>query len=306
MRHETAGDPMSGLKWTRKTTAKIAEALNQLDVSVSPKTVARLLKKMNYSLRVNHKKRSFGSSPDRDEQFRYLNHLRGWFTGRGEPVISVDTKKRELIGEFKNPGVTWEREPIAVKDHDFRTEALGVGIPYGIYDLQANRGHVFIGVSYNTPEFAVDSIQSWWSLEGRARYPSAAKLLILADSGGSNGVTPRLWKLALQQRLCDRHGLCVTVCHYPSGASKWNPIEHRLFGEISKNWAGKPLDSYETMLKYIRTTKTESGLRVRARLVTKQYEKGRKVSDAEMREMQIARPKKLIRWNYTLRPSVEM
>ena len=201
---------------------------------------------------------------------------------RHVPVISVDTKKKELVGAFRNPGAKWGRSPERVKDHDFRSEAEGLAIPYGIYDPRANAGTVFVGQTADTPAFAVDCIEKWWRTEGCKHYPEAKALQILADGGGSNSSTARAWKYNLQHRLCNRHGLRVTVAHYPPATSKWNPIEHRLFCEVSKNWAGRPLDSYETILKYLRTTRTATGLRVRAHLARKTYKTGIKVTDAQM------------------------
>jgi hypothetical protein len=303
MEMDTAGDPISGLRWTRRTTGKIADELRSSGIRVSPETVARLLKEMGYSLRVNHKKISNGSSADRDEQFTQIAKLRRRFIRNGNPIISVDTKKKELVGRFKNPGVAWRHEPIEVNDHDFRSDAIGIAIPYGIYDLRANQGMVFIGTSYDTSEFAVDCIHKWWINEGRTLYPNSRKLAILADAGGSNSATRRAWKLNLQDKLCNRDGLVITVAHYPSGASKWNPIEHRLFSEISKNWSGMPLDSYETILKYARTTRTSTGLRVRAQLVSKRYAKGIYIDDAQMQEISIQRHEPLPKWNYTICPN---
>lgn len=302
MKHETAGDPMTGLRWTRKTTEKIARELGALGLGVSARTVARLLKQMGYSLRVNHKKIANGSPKERDEQFARIAELREGCARHRSPIISVDTKKKELVGCFKNPGVAWNREPVEVNDHDFRSHALGMAIPYGIFDLQANRGTLFVGTSYDTPQFAVDSIEKWWRTEGAKRYPKARRLAILADGGGSNGATCRAWKYGLQNALCNRHRLAVTVAHYPPGASKWNPIEHRLFSEISKNWAGRPLDSYEAILKYIRTTATSTGLRVRAHLVRQPYVKGIKIADTQMRDLSLESHEPLPKWNYTLRP----
>ena len=293
---------MTGLKWTHRTTAKIAGELKKMNIEVSANTVAKLLKKMGFSLRVNHKKISSGSPEERNQQFEKIAELRECFAADGDPVISVDTKKKELIGEFKNPGASWNREPIAVNDHDFRSLASGIAIPYGIYDVQANRASVFIGTSYDTPRFAVDSIQKWWRTEGQKRYPNARRLAVLADGGGSNAASSRVWKHDLQHQLCDRNNLTVTVAHYPPGTSKWNPIEHRLFSEISKNWAGRPLNNYETILKYIRTTSTRTGLRVRAQLVKKQYAKGIKISDPEMRRLSLDKSKSLPKWNYTIQP----
>jgi hypothetical protein len=246
MKHETAGDPMTGLKWTRRTTAKVADELRLLGIEVSANTVARLLKTMGFSLRVNHKKKSNGSPQNRNAQFVNIGDLRQHFAASGNPIISVDAKKREQVGAFKNPGQSWERKAVEVNDHDYRSLSSGIGIPYGIYDMQANRGTVYVGTSSDTSQFAVDSIEMWWKNEGAKRYPQAREILILADGGGSNGSNRRAWKHYLQKSLCNRHNLTITVAHYPPGTSKWNPIEHRLFSEISKNWAGKPLDSYST------------------------------------------------------------
>jgi len=206
------------------------------------------------------------------------------------------------LGNFKNAGAAWNRQPVLVNDHDFRSTAVGMAIPYGVYDVQANRGAVFVGTTHDTPAFAVDSLEKWWRLEGRKRYPRARQLLVLADGGGSNGPTCRAWKLGLQEKLCDRHRLSVTVSHYPTSASKWNPIEHRLFSEISKHWAGRPLDSYETVLKYLRRTTTAKGLKVRARLIRKAYPKGVKPSDEQMRHLCIKEHGAPSTRNYTLSP----
>lgn len=304
--HETAGDPMTGLRWTHKTTAKIAEELQTLGVDISPNTVGRLLKQTGYSLRVNHKKlaRVSKTTPeDRDAQFAHIAEIRKDCEASGRPLISIDTKKKELIGPFKNAGAAWNREPVKVNDHDFPSDAIGKAIPYGIYDVMANRGTVFVGTSRDTAEFAVDAIEAWWLTEGRSRYDGAKELAILADGGGSNGSNSRAWKHGLQQSLADRHGITITVAHYPPGASKWNPIEHRLFSEISKNWAGRPLDSYETVLKYIGSTQTRTGLEVQAHLVDRVYQKGVKITDAQMQALNISRHDDLPKWNYTLCPS---
>ena len=270
MAHETAGDPVSGLKWTHRTTAKIADELHRLGIHLCPQTVARLLKAMGYSLRVNHKKLAGASHPNRDRQFRHITELRQRCAADNIPLISVDTKKKELVGTFRNPGAKWDRSPELVNDHDFRSDAEGLAVPYGIYDPRANAGTVFVGRTADTPAFAVDCIEKWWRTEGRKHYPEAKTLQILADGGGSNSCTARAWKFNLQHRLCNRHGLRVRVAHYPPARHvevEQLPIEHRLFCEISKNWAGRPLDSYETILKYLRTTRTSTGLRVRAHLV---------------------------------------
>ena len=247
MAHDTGGDPMCGLKWCRTTPAKIAQELRTAGVQVGASTVRRLLKELlGYSLRVNHKRIESGTKnppkpKERDRQFHYIGHMRESFAHQGHPTISVDTKKKDLIGNFKNNGCTWRTAPIPVKDHDFPTDAVGRMAPFGIYDTQANHGFVCVGTSAETPAFAVDSIERWWLEKGWARYPQATELLILADCGGANGNRSRVWKYRIQRQLCDVYGLKVTICHYPPGASKWNPIEHRLFSEISKNWAGQPL-----------------------------------------------------------------
>lgn len=305
MKHETAGDPMTGLRWTRKTTEKIASELSSLDIHVSANTVGRLLKQMDFSLRVNHKKLSTGSKTDqneRNEQFVYISKLKEKFSLASHPVVSVDTKKKEMVGNFKNPGTAWNKEPVLVKDHDFRSEAVGMAVPYSIYDVSHNRGSVFVGTSSDTAEFAVDAIEKWWRSDGLRLYPNTDRLLVLADGGGSNGFRNRAWKANLQEKLCDRHNISVTVCHYPTAASKWNPVEHRLLSEISKNWAGRPLDSYQTILKYIRTTKTSTGLKVKAQLVTKTYRAGIKISDEEMSTLSLHPHKTQPNRNYTLRP----
>ncbi len=301
MEHETAGDPITGLKWTRRTTEKLAQALATLGIKVSANTVGRLLKTMGFSLRVNHKKRSAGSRPDRDEQFAYIAEQCQRFARQGDPMISVDTKKKELVGNFKNQGTTWEQQALEVNDHDFRSAAEGIAVPYGIFDLLANQGHVFVGTSSDTAQFAVDNVERWWALEG-PNYSKSSQLLILADGGGSNGYRTRAWKLGLQTKLCDRHGLTVTVCHYPTGTSKWNPIEHRLFSQISRNWAGQPLVCYDTILNYIRTTTTSTGLTTKAHLVCEQYVKGIKVSNDDMASLALHPHEIQPSRNYTLTP----
>lgn len=302
MAPHTAGDPMTGLKWTRKTLAKISKVLKDFGIDVSPNTVSRLLRQMDYRLRVNHKKISRAKHPDRDRQFRRIEKTRRDFEKKRLPVLSVDAKKKEVVGLFKNQGKTWTRETIAVNDHDFPSDAIGMAIPYGILDLQANRGHVFVGNSHETAFFAAESLARWWKKEGLMRYPNTKKLLILADGGGSNSSRTRAWKFALQKKLVDPFGLSVTVCHYPPKTSKWNPIEHRLFSEISKNWAGQPLVSYQTILNYIRTTTTKTGLKVMASLVKKNYPTGIKISDADMKTVNIQPHKVLPKWNYTIKP----
>ena len=298
---DTAGDPISGLRWTRRTTAKIAAQLLRLRIRVSTRTVARLLHKLRFSLRVNRKKIG-PRHPLREAQFEHIGKLRRRFCRQGNPVISVDAKKRELVGNFKNAGAKWDRTPTPVNDHDFRSQAEGVAILYGIFDPQANRGALFVGVSHETSAFAVSSIRGWWLHEGRERYPNSKQLLILADTGGSNSAQRGAWKDQLQL-LCDRAGLTITVAHYPTGASKYNPIERRLFSAISRNWAGEPLQSYEKILKFIRTTTTATGLKVRAFLDRKDYPLGAKPSAARMREIRITRHTHVPKWNYTIAPS---
>lgn len=298
---DTAGDPMSGLKWTRRTTSRISNELESMGIHVSPNTVGRILKGLGYSLRVNCKKISSGSGPDRNAQFENIDTLRERFSNHGAPVISVDTKKKELVGRFKNAGTTWNKEPVPVHDHDFRSMGQGLAVPYGVYDVQANCGSVFIGMSHDTPDFAVNSISKWWHYDGKYRYHGSGELLILADCGGSNGYRCRAWKLGLQ-RLADKTGLTVNVSHYPPGASKWNPIEHKLFSFISKNWAGRPLDSFLTIKNYISTTQTSTGLQVRAYIEPKDYRKGVRVSDAEMRSLNLIPADILPEWNYALAP----
>jgi hypothetical protein len=305
MRHETAGDPITGLKWTHKTTEKIAVELKSIGIEVSARTVARLLRQMGFSLRVNHKmlSRVCAISPhERNAQFEHIAELQECSAQRRLPVISVDSKKKELIGQFKNSGAAGEKEPIPVKDHDFPSEAAGKVVPYGIYDILFNHGFVVLGTSRETADFAVDAIEMWWREEGRHRYPEASELAILADCGGGNGPTNRAWKLALH-RLATRHGLIVTVAHYPPGTSKWNLIEHRLFSQISKNWAGRPLDSHETTLNYIQTTSTRSGLTVTARLLDRHYEKGKTIPPDVINNIPITRHEQLPKWNYTISPA---
>ncbi len=303
MVHDTAGDPMTGLRWTHKTTEKIRRQLCSIGIRVSRSTIARLLKQLGYSLRVNHKQIARGNPEHRDRQFQYMKRLRTSFAQSGLPIVSVDTKKKELVGLFKNPGAAWSKEPTKVSDHDFRSDGKGMAVPYGVLDLGANRGHVSVGVSHDTPEFAVHALATWWARAGSRRYPHADHLLILADNGGSNGSRARAWKIELQTRVCDRFSIAVTVCHFPPGTSKWNPIEHRLFSEISKNWAGHPLDSYETILNHICSTKTTTGLRVKATLDRGDYPIGRKITAADMEVLHLKPHHTLPDWNYTLTPA---
>jgi hypothetical protein len=292
------------LKWTRKTTEKIAEVLQQIDIPVSANTVSRLLYQMEFSLRVNRKQIATNSSPYRDLQFQHISALRARFQRQGLPIISVDSKKRELIGNFKNAGAKWDRSPVHVNDHDFRSDASGVGISYGIYDTPNNRGTVCVGVSHDTPAFAAHSIVTWWTREGSRRHDHAPKLLVLADSGGSNGCRSWAWKTELQAQLCNPFGITATVAHYPTGASKWNPIEHRLFSEISKHWAAEPLVSYDKMLGFIRNTSTKTGLVVTAYLDRKEYLTGLKPDRRLISSLALKPGKVMPKWNYTIAPNL--
>ncbi|MGH7592404.1 MAG: ISAzo13 family transposase, partial [Gemmatimonadales bacterium] len=301
MRHDVAGDPMTGIAWTRRTTRKIAAELGTLGIMVGKNTVGRLLKDMSFKLRVNRKQIASTKNPDRNQQFVYIGEQREKFGLQGLPVISVDAKKKELVGNFRNPGTKWDRDAEQVRDHDFRSEAKGLATPYGIYDTRANRGAIVIGISHDTPAFAVDAIAQWWKQEGTRTYPTARELYIPADGGGSNGARCRAWKKAILDTLCGSPGLTVTVSHYPPGTSKWNPIEHRLFSQISRNWAGEPLTDIDKMLNFIRTTTTSTGLAVNAYLIPQEYPAGIKISDAEMRRLNLQAHPTFGRWNYTLR-----
>jgi hypothetical protein len=307
MKHDIAGDPISGLRWTRKTRLKIAQQLTKSGIPVSRTTAGDLLSKMDFSLRANRKKLGSGNeTPEkrraRNQQFDYIRSMRERFTKQGNPVVSVDTKKKETIGNYKNAGKTWERESRPVNDHDFSSQAIGKGIPRGLYDVNKNVGFVCVGTSHDTPQFAVDAIESWWSRIGCREYKNAKKLLILADSGGSNSARSKMWKYYLQKNLSNPYKLSVTVCHYPTGASKWNPIEHRLFGPMSKNWEGVPLRTLETVLKYIRTTVTQTGLKVKAILNKKTYETKQKLSKEQAQQLKALFHNTLPKWNYTIKP----
>jgi hypothetical protein len=274
----------------------------QLGFQVGPATVGRLLKKLDYSLKSNRKRFTGQPHADRDRQFRYIRRVKCLFLAAGHPVISVDTKKKELIGNFKNAGRSWCHAAPEVNVHDFRQDALGRAVPYGIYDIRHNLGYVAVGTSADTSQFAVDAIRWWWQLEDRPTFPDETKLLILSDAGGSDGCHFRLWKQQVQEQLADRLGLEVMICHYPTGASQWNPVEHRLFGPISLNWAGQPLRSFQTMLAYIQGTTTQAGLKVKAILLDRAYRKGIKVSDDEMAALNLHRRSVCPRWNYIIKP----
>jgi hypothetical protein len=301
VKDSTAGDPLTGIKWTRKTIRQLSRELLRKGIRVGRNTVRRLLKGQRYALRVNRKRLTNEQNPDRDRQMRYIARLRRAFQKAGKPVISVDAKKRELVGNFKNAGRIWRQQPLDVLETDFLSEAKGKALPYGIYDSARNAGYVVIGVSHETAEFAVAAIRSWWWEVGRRAYPGQPHLLIQADDGGSNDSRSWLWKARLQD-LADECQLTITVTHFPAGASKWNWIEHRLFCFISLNWAGQPLVSYETILKFIRTTRTETGLSCQARLDRTKYETGLKVSAAEKASINLKPHRIFPNWNYTIEP----
>lgn len=301
LRDSTAGDPMSGLRWTHKSIRKLCAALRRRGGPSGHSTVARLLRDQRFSLRTNRKRLARTSDPDRDRQFRYLQRVRRWYLTHGLPVISVDTKKKEWLGNFKNPGRCWRRDSRAVLDHDFPRWAIGRGIPYGIYDVGRNAGYVVIGMSAETAAFAVAAIRRWWLAVGRRYYARAKRLLIQADGGGANDCRKLAWKVALQG-LADELGLIMTVMHYPPGASQWNLIEHRMFSLISENWAGEPLESYEAMLQFIRRTRSATGFHCKARLDPAEYPIGGKIRPEERTKLRIKHRGILPKWNYTIWP----
>jgi hypothetical protein len=293
---------MTTTKWLNCRLRDVQAALAARGHAVSLPVISRLLRAAGYRLRGNRKQLGRRVDPQRDEQFHHIAAEQARHLAAGQPVISVDTKKKELIGNFKNPGRTWGQAAEVVNVHDFESDAVGRAVPYGIYDLTRNAGTVYVGQSADTPQFAVDAIAAWCASELRLAYPQATALLIEADGGGSNSARSRVWKVALQEQVADRFGLEVTVCHYPPGASKWNPIEHRLFSEISKTWAGCPLRTFEVMLEYLRQTQTSTGLRVRAELVPTPYVKGVKVVDAAMKRLRLQVHAVCPQWNYTIYP----
>jgi hypothetical protein len=297
----TGGDPMSERKWLNCRLMDIQARLGE-GHRVSLPVISRLLKQNDYSLKANLKQIEGQQHPDRDQQFEHLQEQRAEHQAKGQPVISVDTKKKELVGNFKNPGQIWCQEPELVNVHDFPSDAVGRAVPYGIYDLQYNHGTLYVGQSTDTPAFAVDNLAHWCRTELSERYDNATHLMIEADCGGSNSYRSRVWKRDLQEKVADAFNLIVTVCHYPTGASKWNPIEHRLFSEVSKTWAGCPLRSFDDILFYARDTKTQTGLAVQAHLVTHVYEKGVKVPDGEMDAINIQPHTVCPQWNYTIYP----
>ena len=299
----TRGDPMSPLRWTSKSTSRLAEELSAQGHPVSAGTVATLLKEQRYSLQANRKTREGKQHPDRDAQFQHISTQAQAFQERGQPVISVDTKKKELVGDFKNGGREWQPggQPEEVRVHDFVDRERGKAVPYGVYDLAANEGWVSVGTDHDTAAFAVNSVRSWWQRMGRETYPEASELLITADGGGSNSSQCHLWKTQLQA-LANETGLAISVCHFPPGTSKWNKIEHRMFCHITQNWRGRPLVSHEVVVALIGSTTTRTGLRVQAELDSGEYPKGTKVPAAELRAVQIERDFFHGEWNYTIRP----
>lgn len=297
------GDPESPLRWTSKSVRKLAKELRAMGHTVSFKTVARLLRESGYSLQANRKTTEGRQHPDRDAQFQYVNQEVMRQQARGWPAISVDAKKKELVGDFKNEGREWRAkgDPERVRVHDFKIPEKGKAVPYGIYDLTRNEGWVTVGIDHDTASFAVNTIRSWWRGMGRAVYPGADSLLITADAGGSNGPRLRLWKWELQQ-FATRTGMSITVCHFPPGTSKWNKIEHRLFSHITMNWRAKPLVSLATIVSLIASTTTDAGLHVRSEIDKRPYPNGVKVTDEQMARINLERHQFHGDWNYTIRP----
>jgi transposase len=299
----TRGDPRSPLRWTCKSAAKLAEGLRSRGHSVSERTVNRLLHDLGYSLQGNRKTIEGKDHPDRDAQFQYINRRVRAFQRQGQPVVSVDTRKKELVGRYRNGGREWQPKgrPEEVKVHDFIDKGSGKAIPYGVYDLAADAGWVSVGVDHDTAEFAVESLRRWWRNMGSRVYPQAKRLLITADGGGSNGTRCRLWKVELQ-RLADEIGLPISVCHFPPGTSKWNQIEHRMFCHITENWRGRPLVSREVVVNLIGSTTTKTGLEIRAELDGGSYPVGVEVTEQQMEGLSIKRENFHGEWNYTIRP----
>jgi len=300
----TRGDPESPLRWTCKSTYKLAAALKSKGHLISQKSVYSLLQEMGYSMQSNRKKMEGSQHPDRDEQFHYINDKVTEFQRKMQPVVSVDAKKKENIGQYKNNGKEWEKhgQPTNVHTYDFQDKELGKACPYGVYDMTKNEGWVNVGISRDTAEFAVESIRRWWNQMGIHSYPGATDLLITADGGGSNGYRIKLWKLEIQ-KLSNELGISISVCHFPPGTSKWNKIEHRMFSFVSKNWRGKPLDSLGTIVNLIANTTTLKGLQIEAEIDENEYEKGIKVTDKEMALLNIERSNFHGEWNYKIMPN---
>jgi hypothetical protein len=299
----TIGDPESSIRWTIKSTNTLADELNKQGINVSPNTIMYKLRELGYSLQSNQKKLAGASHPDRNAQFEFINNKINEFISQNNPIISVDTKKKEILGNFKNEGKQWRPigEPIKVNDHDFASPSLPRALPYGIYDVVKNYGYINIGIDHDTSEFAVNSIYGWWQTYGESLYKNATKLLITADCGGSNGYRLHLWKYALQ-KFVDKIKIPVTVTHYPPGTSKWNKIEHKLFAFISSNWRGEPLVDYETVVKLISSTKTESGLFVSYQLDLSNYEIGIKLTKEQISYINPIKDSFHGEWNYTVAP----
>ena len=303
---ETAGEPESERKWIRSSLQTLSRRLKEDGHGVSAPTVSRLLKQHDSALHVNAKEKEAGSQdPPRDPQVEYMKQEKASFLAAGWPVLSIDPKKKELIGNFKNAGRSWSREPIEVTVHDFLSEAEGRAVPYGIYDLARKEGARSVGTSADTPEFAVGCVAQWGQEHGRVADPQAPQRLILADAGGSNGCRPLWWKEQLQSQLSDQLSLLVTVCHDPTGCSKWNPMEHRLFSQLSQNWAGQPLRTFETMLGYIRGATTSTGLKVSAKVLNGVFAVGKKVADAVWKSLKIEHHTVCPKWNDTIYPRTE-
>ncbi len=303
MENDTAGDAMGRRKWSRKSIRTVGDELRSHNIPICPNTTSKLLKILEYSLKSNRKEIAETQHPDRDQQFKIIAQMKARFQNANLPIISVDSKKKELVGNFKNPGKIWCKESDKVYTHDFRSQASGIANPYGIYELIFNKGIVVVGTSYDTPQFAVEAIELWLRHSALKSYGDFGQLLILCDAGGSNGYRPRAWKYYLYQNICNKYGIEVTVCHYPTGASKWNPIDHRMFSFISLNWAGNPLRSYQTILNYIQDTTTTAGLNIKAILNDKQYQKGIKILDEQMQAISIIHNENLPQWNYSILPN---
>ena len=301
LEENTAGDPMSKLKWTNKSTYSIANELENHGQNISEDTIGRVIRQLGYSLQANIKSKESGSSEERDSQFRYINKQVKRFTKKNIPIISVDTKKKELVGNFKNPGRRWMKKGEAeiVNVYDFEYLAKGKAIPYGIYEVLKNNGFVNVGMSHDTSEFAVESIRQWWKNIGKKNYQNAKELLICADGGGSNASRSKLWKFYLQ-KFANKTGLKITVCHFPPGTSKWNKIEHKMFSFISMNWRGKPLKNYQLIINLIEGTTTRKGLKIKAKIDKKIYALGKKISESEFEKINIQEHKINSKWNYTI------